>query len=351
MKIKEIFSASNTDVCDKSITEVFSKKRLLFKNIIHFIILLTIFVINIGVQAEEKVKSSIPARKVRLIKRITGKEEGAPRNLGNPFCLHVDAERSILLITAGPGGPIYRFDIADNFKFIDVFADSKELYLSAILDINVDKNGNIYILDTILNKIYLFDSQGVLKQTIIPRESRSRKDAISCVGVAFSSKGDIYVADKSGSGIQVLDWEGNYLYQIKRARLEQLDFGFPSIAGARINSQDEIYLFDNLLSRIIKFNLKGKTLAVFGGRGDVAGKFVDATGIGIDNKDRIYVVESMTGTTQVFDKDGNFLHILADENGERLQLLGPEKISFDNKGNIFILERMKNRASVFKFID
>ncbi|MBI4651552.1 hypothetical protein HY745_09780 [Candidatus Desantisbacteria bacterium] len=90
---------------------------------------------------------------------------------------------------------------------------------------------------------------------------------------------------------------------------------------------------------------------IFGGRGDIAGKFIDAVTIGIDSKDRVYVLEASTGTVQVFDKDGNFLHILTDENGGRLVLLAPERMAFDAKGNMYVLERLHSRVSVFQFID
>ncbi|MBI5207796.1 MAG: NHL repeat-containing protein [Candidatus Firestonebacteria bacterium] len=301
------------------------------------------------ISAAEKVKMTVSSRKVKLVKRIHGKDVGGPQNFKNTFVINIDRERSVLYVGEAEG-PIFRFDIRDNFKFLDVLADG--VRIKYLLDINLDRNGNIFVLDGRLNLIYVFDNQGTLKQTIKPRDSRAPGTQLGIVSLAFSSKGDMYVGDKGGNGIQVLDWEGNYLYQIKKAHLDQLDFGFPSISSIRVNSQDEIYLFDNLISRIIKFNLKGKTLAVFGGRGDVAGKFMDATDMTIDNKDRVYVIESMTGTVQVFDKDGNFLHILVDENGERLILINPSRIVLDETGRlVFVMERFQGRVSIFQFVD
>lgn len=315
------------------------------------ILTISINIFSAGILYAEEAAPSVGTRKVKLFKIINGAELGAPKNISNPFNVYADTERNLLYIVASDMGPIYRFDIADNYKFVGTIADSPDLKLRYILDVITDKNGNIYVVDSMANKIHVFDNQGTLKQTITPRDSRTDASAICIVGIAFSSKGDIYLADKAGYGIQVLDWEGNYLYQVKRARLDQIDFGFPSVSGIKINSQDEIFLFDNLMSKIIKFNLKGKTLAIFGGRGDVAGKFIDAAGLAVDSKDRIYVVETSTGTVQVFDKDGNFLHILVNESGGRLALKGPERIAFDAKGNMYVLERIHSRVSAFQFID
>ncbi|MBI4651551.1 hypothetical protein HY745_09775 [Candidatus Desantisbacteria bacterium] len=157
--------------------------------------------------AEEPAAPAIGTRKVKLLKRINGQDQGAPASCNNPFTVYVDKERNLLYIVRTGNGPVDRFDIVDNYKYVGTIADSPDIKMSYVLDVTTDRNGNIYVLDARRNKIYVFDNQGVLKQTIIPRDNRPDASALSIVGISFSSKGDMYLADKGGSGVQVLDWE------------------------------------------------------------------------------------------------------------------------------------------------
>ncbi|MBI5207795.1 MAG: hypothetical protein HY934_08385 [Candidatus Firestonebacteria bacterium] len=327
------------------------ESRIVYYKLLSCFIIFLIFIFlaqNIHAVSKDTVLAA--SRKVTVVTRIKAEERGAPSKFYDPRAFYVDKESDILYVIVGPSGPIYKFDIKNEYKFIEEIG--KDVKFSYLLDINVKKNGDVYAVDADENNIVVFNSQGEIKQIIKAKDNR--KDKTRQKGVMFidfNQNGDIFLTDMGGHGIQVLDEDGNYLYEIVKAREGEDEFGFPAISQLRLNSKDEVFVLDKLMAKIVKFNTKGKTLALFGGRGDIAGTFVDPAGITIDNKDRVYIVELLTGTIQVFDRDGNFLYVLVNEEGKRLILRSPSYLNVDITGTIYVLERMDNRITVLKFID
>ncbi len=323
--------------------------RFKYNRIISILIII-LFILLIELRADQKNTTGAPSRKVQVVAQIEADAYGAPAPFRSPHGIYVDKENNILYVIASPSGPIYKFDTQNDYKFIEEIG-SEAGFSNGLLDLKVNQNGLLYVVDSHKNLIFILNVQGGVKQVIRAKDNRKKRGQLGVIFIDFNKRGDIVLSDKGGQGIQFLDAEGNYLYEIVKARSGDEDFGFPSISQIKINSNDELYVLDNMMCKIIKFNMKGKTLAIFGGRGDVAGKFIDASAITIDHKDRIYVLEQLTGTIQVFDRDGNFLYVLVNEKGKRLSLDAPERIEVDMTGRVYILERMQRRVTVLKFID
>lgn len=295
-------------------------------------------------------KTTAPTRKAQFITYIKAEEKGAPAGFDSPRAFYVDKEAQVLYVLASPSGPVYKFDLQGDYKFVQEIGKDAG-FSNDLMDLKISPNGELFVVDAKKNVLFVFDIQGSLKQIINAKDNRKNKSGLGIIFIDFNRRGDIFLSDKGGHGIQVLDLEGNYLYEIVKAKSDKGEFGFPSISQLRLNSSDEVYVLDNMMCKIIKFNAKGKTLTVFGGRGDVAGKFVDATSMAIDQKDRIYIMEQLTGTVQVFDKDGNFLHVMVDEKGDRLILSSPTRVDVDKSNRLFFIERRENRIVVLKFVD
>jgi DNA-binding beta-propeller fold protein YncE len=110
----------------------------------------------------------------------------------------------------------------------------------------------------------------------------------------LDSRGRVYVADRSNQRIQVFDQQGRFL-------AKWTGIGAPwglHYAGA----ENAIYMCDGLNNRVVKLNLDGQPLGVFGSYGKTPGKFDYAHNIAVDSHGAIYVVEIKNWRVQKFVK-------------------------------------------------
>ncbi|HHG74982.1 MAG TPA: 6-bladed beta-propeller, partial [Persephonella sp.] len=109
------------------------------------------------------------------------------------------------------------------------------------------ENGNIYVTDTQLFRVQIFNKDFEHLITIggngnIPGRFARPK------GIGVDSDGNIYVADAAFSNIQIFNMEGEVLYYIGGAGTEPAKFLLP--AGLYIDDKDRIFVVDSLNKRI-----------------------------------------------------------------------------------------------------
>ena len=155
-------------------------------------------------------------------------------------------------------------DHADNIYIIDR-ANSRVLLFNADLqfkreilrenkatmhDIKVDKQGNIYLLNTIEGTVKKYDGSG---KKILEFGKRGKgEDAFSFpISLAVDQKGLIYVADQHKSRILVFDNKGTFLFAFARLGWREGRLAFPSFIF--INDAGMIFVVDRDNSRISIF--------------------------------------------------------------------------------------------------
>lgn len=152
-----------------------------------------------------------------------GKKGKGDEEFHAPWAMTVDREGYIYITGLHK---IQKFD--SNGRFIKVFKSPKEkdlAYLGQLpMDIEVDKEGNIYVLvmdweiegekKIRVSKVKKFDFQGNLLMSIGNRK-KEEEDFWFPDEIAVDSKGHIYVADHINYRIQVFDKQGEFLRSIK----------------------------------------------------------------------------------------------------------------------------------------
>lgn len=222
---------------------------------------------------------------------------------------------------------------------------------AALMNVSTDSRGNVYAADNGA-KVFTPDGKFVL---MVPLQLNLQKKSPGkgASGVAVNSRGDIYISDGSNGRIQINDLNGKYKYQItkfKDKKGEELNLVTPG--HMKVNSLDEVYVIDTIISRVHRFNAKGNYLGSFGYMGDGAGGFNAPNGIAIDKLDRVYISDLGSGTIQVFSKEGNFLYALCDETGNKLEIPFVNGISVDGDNLIYasVQDRKGSRVKVFKYL-
>ena len=114
----------------------------------------------------------------------------------------------------------------------------------------VDREGRLYVADTLNFRVQVFDKNGSHLRSIggigdTPGRLNRPK------GVGVDSEGHIYVADASFNNFQIFDLDGNILLFVGMAGREVGEFILP--AGLYVDHQDRIYVADQGNGRVQVF--------------------------------------------------------------------------------------------------
>lgn len=154
-------------------------------------------------------------------------------------------------------------------------------------------------------------------------------------GLAFDSKGRLFVADRGNNRIQIFDQEGNFIAEWKQ-------FGRPS--GIFIDKKDNLYSTDSESQNVKAPANAGRAAAakqgkaVKGKAGDKAGKA--GAGGGGFNSDYGFNPGFERGIRIGSAKDGKVVAFIPDpqkedENGRRPVTSAAEGVAADSKGNVY----------------
>lgn len=174
-----------------------------------------------------------------------------------PTGLAIDTENRLLYAADTQQDQVLVYD-ADSFKLLRrIGTGGKSHFLTSVGDfaapqgVAVDKDGNVYVADTLNNRVEIFDADGAF---------------ISWFG-------------KHGDGL-------GYLARPK---------------GIAIDSDGHIWVADQMEDRIQAFNREGQLLLSIGqGHGEMPGQFKALVGVAIDKQNRIFTSEQEPGRIQIF---------------------------------------------------
>ena len=116
-------------------------------------------------------------------------------------------------------------------------------------------------------------------------------------GVAFDSKQNVYIGEvgegNANKRIQVFTAKGEHLQSLGGTKLN-----CPHDVG--IDSDDIVYVCDNVSNHICIFDSNGTLLHIFGTKGKLPGQFDAPLGLSVDRNGLIYVSDSSNGRVQIF---------------------------------------------------
>jgi hypothetical protein len=131
------------------------------------------------------------------------------------------------------------------------------------------------------------------------------------LSLALSSGGDVYVADRGNSRIQVFDNLGNFKKLWGAEGYQQGEFTVPTYITT--DRRDRVYVSDGLnssksaLERIQIFDTTGTLLNVIGTSGNDDGQFNGISGIAVDSSCNVYIADYNNKRIQIFDSTGSFI--------------------------------------------
>lgn len=265
---------------------------------------------------------------------------GKMGELNSPLGLAVSSKLNRVYVTDNGNQRVAVFDLEGKPLF--TFSRIKKKTLLNPIYLALDKADNIYVSDTTLSRICIFNKDGEFIKFF------KSKERFNPLGLYVDNKNDLYVADKNGGRIIKFDRKGKVLTEYgKHGQVQKMQEGvdklyFPN--NVLVEKSGNVMVTDSNNKRIQVFASDGSALGVI----PIQSFFRGLAGYG-SSKDRYYFSAKVFGQKiAAFKSNGELLYEFGEEGP------GDGQFSFPNDltvlGNrIYIADRGNNRIQVWSF--
>jgi DNA-binding beta-propeller fold protein YncE len=152
----------------------------------------------------------------------------------------------------------------------------------------------LYVVDTKQDVVFVYDADSLkpLRKIGTPGKKHTltgRGEFSLPTNIALDKEGNVYVTDSLNFRIEIFDAEGNFISQFGQHCDAIGCFERPK--GIAVDSDGHIWVVDSNLALVEIFNRDGELLAYVGGPGRSLGRFTDPMGVVIDKNNRVFVSE------------------------------------------------------------
>jgi len=272
-----------------------------------------------------------PGAFARFLQVFTGKES---QRMLRPYAIAADDD---MIAIVDPGLKVVHLYMTKLAKYAVISDVEGESFVSPVgISLGPDV---IYLTDSALGKVFVFDRQGEHQNTIT--------DLARPTGIAFDPENNrLYVADTLDNQIVVFDDDGVQLNAFGSRGGAAGEFNFPTSLTLHGNF---LYVNDTMNFRIQAFTLDGAPLSSFGELGDGSGQFALSKGLGADEQGHLYIADALSNYIQIFDETGQFLLSFGGMGGNIGQFRLPAGI-FVLENKIFVADSQNRRVQVFEYI-
>jgi len=315
-------------------------------------------IIQFNIYAKEKLVWPPPPDKPKIewIKSIKKVEdvEGERGFFGKILDVIIGKEKKQIIKPFGSyfiGNRLYFTDTGAKTLFIFDFKNKKVDYIDNIgdykfsspIDVVVDKKGNIYVSDSVLGAVFVFDNnkryKGKIGSGFLKRPT----------GLTINhKKGWLYVSDTVAGKIYIFDLKGKLIKQIGKTGKGDGEFNKPTFIT--LDKKGNLYVVDTMNARVQIFDENGKFLRKFGKRGTVIGTFANPRGIAVDSDGNIYVTDTLLSAVQIFNQKGQLLLVVGYYGTRDGEFAFPEDISISSKNYIFVSDSYNMRIQVLRYL-
>ena len=165
-------------------------------------------------------------------------------------------------------------------------------------------NRFLYVVDTQQDQVLVYDADSL---KLLRRIGTGGKNhflttpgdfgAPQCVAV--DKDGNVYVTDTLNNRVEIFDADGKFISEFGKAGDGPGYFARPK--GIAVDGDNHIWVADAMQDRLQVFNREGRLLTYIGQEhGELPGQFKTLVGVAIDKNNRVYTTEQEPGRLQVF---------------------------------------------------
>ena len=259
----------------------------------------------------------------------------------SPYGIAADGQGRIWVADMGIGG-VHQIDLVKEKVNYLFSAGTTSLESPAGVAVDLERQ-RLYVSDTTLAKVFLFDLDGrFLKEWDAP-DNFGRP-----AGLAVDRSGQLYVVDAQKNRLSIFSPDGTLLRTVTSAALPDLIFNTPS--NVAVNAQGQIFVVDSLNFRIETFSAGGESLETFGSAGDGPGYFARPRGIAIDGDGHIYVADATFDNIQVFDSNGKLMIYFGQSGKKAGEFSLPAGMTFDQHNRLYVVDSFNQRLQIFEYL-
>ena len=203
-----------------------------------------------------------------------------------------------------------------------------------------DKNGTVYVTDTGLAQLVIFDFEKKRMKMVGSAMGPGR--LAKPIGVAVGGSGNVYVSDTRLDVVKVFDRNGDFLFSVG----ERGELSKPS--GLAINDGlQRLYVVNTGSHNVKVYGLTGKFLFEFGTRGSDEGEFNYPSNIAVDRAGKVYICDSLNFRVQVFTPGGEFVREFGKIGDAPGEFSRPKGVAVDSEGHIYVADAAFSNLQIF----
>ncbi len=259
------------------------------------------------------------------------------QTLLRPYSVFVDEENNLFI--ADPGA--FRVTVVDlnNLNSFNILSANGKGFISPVGVVSY--KGKIYISDSMLRKVFIFNNKGKFIGSFKGNFIRP-----TCMAIDRKRK-KIYLSDTLAHRIYIYDLDGNRESYIGKRGGGDGEFNFPTHLW--VDDRGRLYVSDSMNFRVQVFSPDGKFLFKFGKLGKAYGHLEKPKGVATDSDGNIYVVDSINDTVKIFDRQGKLLLFFGEKGTYYGDFWLPSGI-FIAKDYIYVADTYNGRVQVFKYL-
>ncbi len=165
-------------------------------------------------------------------------------------------------------------------------------------------NRFVYVVDTQQDQVIVYDADSLKLLRRIGTGGKNHflttpGDFGAPQGVALDGEGNVYVTDTLNNRVEIFDADGAYISEFGKHGDGPGYFARPK--GIAVDGDGHIWVTDQMEDRLQVFNREGQLLTYIGnGHGELPGQFKSLMGVAIDKQNRVFTTEQEPGRLQVF---------------------------------------------------
>jgi DNA-binding beta-propeller fold protein YncE len=287
----------------------------------------------------EKKTANKPKFSKRLVEFILGVKNAT--TLSKPVSLYATNPSTFIVLDQGIQSIL---DVKNDIAEIPHIIKKKYPQLTSLVGICAMPNNDILFTESRLNKIFVLNSDK--KKISILNDSLKLQQP---TGIAYSAVNDeIWVIETNLHRIVIMDTKGKIKKTLGKRGIAKGEFNFPT--SIWIDKAGTAYIVDAMNFRIQIFNKNGDLINTFGQQGDATGYFARPKGIATDSYGNIYVADALFHTVQIFDKSGKYLSKFGNQGREQGEFWMPSGLYIDENNYIFVADSYNSRVQIFQLI-
>ena len=212
----------------------------------------------------------------------------------------------------------------------------------------VDGEGACYVFDDGANTIQKFYATGVFAKalSIGPDVAGNMKDAVD---IDVNANGDVYILDARRKAVFIVTREGELkkIVPLTSSGARKSE-GIRKVQDIAVDGEGNIYVSDPIAYAVYKFHPEGTRVNKLGGKGKDPGMFGKIADLAADGQGNVYVLLKDRRVVSKFNGDGRFIMEIPLDLNEANPSKTPECIAVDSYGALYAFDNYYK--AVFKFM-